>query len=141
MCIRDSRTGLPYSPTISQDLTNTGTTNYPNRMGDGNLPEDQRTLARWFDVAAFQPAQQFVAYGNSGRNILYGPSATTTDLKIGKNFQIRERYRLEFRTEMFNFTNTPNFDRPNTNINLPQAGQITGAASPRRIQFGLKFIY
>ncbi len=139
--IFNHRTGLPFSATISQDLTNTGTTNYPNRLGDGSLPEDQRTLARWFDVAAFQPAQQFVAYGNSGRNILSGPSATTTDLKIGKNFQIRERYRLEFRTEMFNFTNTPNFDRPNTNVNLPQGGQITGAAAPRRIQFGLKFIY
>ena len=80
-------------------------------------------------------------YGNSGRDILFGPSSTTADLKIAKNFQIKDRYRVQFRTEMFNFTNTPNFGRPNATVNLPQAGQIRSAGDPRRIQFGLKFVY
>jgi outer membrane receptor protein involved in Fe transport len=138
--IFNHRSGLPYSPTINGDLTNTGTANYPNRLREGTLPESQRTLDRWFDIAAFQVPAQYV-YGNSGRNILFGPSSTSADLKIGKNFRIQERYRLEFRTEMFNFTNTPNFGRPNATTNLAQAGQIRSADAPRRIQFGLKFVY
>jgi len=138
--IFNRRSGLPFSPTINGDLTNTGTTNYPNRIGQGSLPADQRSLSRWFDIGAFQLPEAYV-YGNSGRNILFGPSATTMDLKIGKNFRIGERYRVEFRTEMFNFSNTPNFGRPNATVNLNQAGQITSAADPRRIQFGLKFVY
>ncbi len=138
--IFNHRTGLPFSATVSGDLTNTGTANYPNRIGSGVLPEGQRSIDKWFDVSAFELAPQYV-YGNSGRNILFGPSATSADLKIAKNFYFKERYRIEFRTEMFNFTNTPNFGRPASTVNQPQAGQIRSAADPRRIQFGLKFVY
>lgn len=138
--IYNYRSGLPFSATINGDLTNTGTTNYPNRVGSGVLPESQRSIDRWFDVSAFALPAQYV-YGNSGRNILYGPASSSADLKIGKNFYFAERYRVEFRTEMFNFTNTPNFGRPASTTNLPQAGQIRSAADPRRIQFGLKFVY
>ena len=134
------RTGRPFSPTISTDLSNTGTTNYPNRMGTGVLPASQRSLDRWFDVAAF-PAPAQYTYGNSGRNILFGPGVRASDLKIGKNFYFKERYRVEFRTEMFNFTNTPAFGLPASAVNLPQAGQIRSAGEPRRVQFGLKFVF
>jgi hypothetical protein len=134
------RTGRPFSPTITTDLSNTGTTNYPNRIASGVLPAPERTLDRWFDLAAFTIPAQFT-YGNSGRNILFGPGLRSADLKIGKNFYFAERYRLEFRTEMFNFTNTPAFGLPNASVNLAQAGQIRSAGEPRRIQFGLKFVF
>lgn len=134
------RTGRPFSATVSTDFSNTGTTNYPNRIGGGMLPKDQRGIDRWFELAAFTLPTQY-SYGNSGRNILFGFAPHSSDLKIGKNFRFKERYRLECGCEMFNFTNTPEFGLPNSAVNLPQAGQIRSAAEPRRIQPGPKFLY
>lgn len=134
------QTGTPFTPLINTDLSNTGTTNHPDRRGDGALPGDQRRLTRWFDVSAFDVPRDFT-YGNSGRNILLGPPLKNLDLKIGKNFLFRESRRLEFRCEMFNFSNTPHFGRPNPNVNQPQGGRITSAGAPRHIQFGLKFVF
>ena len=134
------RTGPPFTPLISTDISNTGNTNHPDRIGNGTLPGSQRSIQRWFDTAAFAIPRDFT-YGNSGRDILFGPGFKNLDLKIGKNFLFGEGKRVEFRSEMFNFTNTPNFDIPNLNVNLPQGGRITSAASPRQIQFGLKFVY
>ena len=141
--------GQPFSAQVSTDISNTGTgnptggtsnRNHPDRIGAGNLPRDQRTITRWFDVSAFPVSAQYT-YGNSGRNVLYGPPFNNLDLKIGKNFYFWERKRLEFRCEMFNFSNTPHFNLPAANVNLPAAGTITGAGAPRQIQFGLKFVY
>jgi hypothetical protein len=63
------------------------------------------------------------------------------DLKIGKNWAIRERLRLEYRFEMFNFTNTPNFGTPNGTLNNAQVARITSAADPRRVQMGMKLLF
>ncbi|HEV2859688.1 MAG TPA: carboxypeptidase regulatory-like domain-containing protein [Pyrinomonadaceae bacterium] len=94
----------------------------------------------------------------SGRNVFRGPSYWNVDLGIVKMFDITERVRLQFRTEMFNAFNHPNFDNPrsasvgsptlgssqfgrtccttvapNTSTNVIQTGE-----SARIIQFGLK---
>ena len=42
--------------------------------------------------------------------------------------------------ETFNFTNTAAFGQPGATLNGLGVGQITSAADPRRIQFGLKLI-
>jgi hypothetical protein len=55
--------------------------------------------------------------GNTGRNSFRGPINQSHDLALFKNFQIKERVKLQFRAEMFNFLNHPNFNNPNTNIN------------------------
>lgn len=117
----------------------TGTTNHPNRAGNGNLSSGQ-TLDRWFDLSAFTIPNQYT-YGNSGRDILHGPRFHNADIKIGKNFRVTENKRIEFRGEMFNFSNTPHFNLPNANVNLPQGGQISSAQEARDVQFGLKFVF
>ncbi|MCI0421852.1 MAG: hypothetical protein L0312_21920, partial [Acidobacteria bacterium] len=134
------RTGQPFTPLISTDLSNTGTTNHPNRIGNGALPKEQRSINRWFDTSAFTLPAEFT-YGNGGRNVLFGPGFKNLDFKLGKNFLFGDGRRIEFRAEMFNFTNTPNFGVPNPTVDLTQGGRITSAASPRQIQFGLKFVF
>ena len=124
-------------------------TSYPDRIGDGRLPGNEQTLQRFFDVDAFvRPGPQ--QFGNAGRNILFGPGTKNLDFSIFKEFFFSEdrRRRLQFRTEFFNLSNTPQFNNPNTNIGSAARGRISSAAStitlqriPRHIQFGLKFYF
>ena len=134
------RSGEPFSVTVSGDVANLGTTNYANRIGNGSLSSSERSIDRWFDTSAFTVPAQYTI-GNAGRGILYGPGSTNMDLKIGKNWMITERARLEYRLEMFNFTNTPNFGTPNGVLNNAQVGKITSAQDPRRIQMGAKLVF
>lgn len=134
------RSGEPFSVTVSSDVANLGTTNYANRIGNGNLSSNERSIDRWFDTAAFTVPAQYTI-GNGGRNILFGPSSKSMDTKIGKNWMIGERLRLEYRLEMFNFTNTANFGAPNGTLNNAQVARITTAADPRRVQMGMKLVF
>ena len=118
------QTGPYFTPTLSVDLANTGTTDFPNVLSNPNLSSGQRSIHDWFDLAAFGLPQQYV-YGSAGRGIIEAPPFQNMDLKIAKIFPIRERFHLDFRAEMFNFTNTPNFALPNATVNSPQEGTIT----------------
>jgi hypothetical protein len=40
----------------------------PNRIREGNLPTGERTIDRWFDIAAFTTPAQF-NFGDAGRGI------------------------------------------------------------------------
>lgn len=100
--------------------------------------------------------------GNLGRNFLRGFGATQWDFATHRDFPIREALKLQFRAEMFNILNHPNFGQPVPNINATNFGQanqllnqylsggLSGSGSlsplyqvggPRSIQFALKFIF
>jgi hypothetical protein len=53
-------------------------------------------------------------FSNSGRNIFRGSFQKRGDLAIYKETRIAERYRLRLAMELFNVTNTPSFDAPNS---------------------------
>ena len=48
----------------------------------------------------------------AGRNIFEAPGYWNLDFGVQKNFSLTERFRLQFRTEMFNALNHANFDNP-----------------------------
>ncbi|HSY32675.1 MAG TPA: TonB-dependent receptor [Verrucomicrobiae bacterium] len=98
--------------------------------------------------------------GNSGRNVLIGPGVTSLDFSIFKNNKIRrisENFNVQFRVEMFNVMNHPNFAPPgpgdgNTDIfdptgaaGAPPAGTagalLRTTVSERQIQFAIKVIF
>ena len=133
------RSGIPFTVLTSGGITNAGGADRPNRIGSGNLPSGQQTIDHWFDLAAFTVQPQYT-YGNSGRNILFGPGLKNLDLSLSKSFPLGETRRLQFRAESFNFTNTPAFGQPAATITAAGAGAITSAGDPRLIQFALKFI-
>jgi hypothetical protein len=63
----------------------------------------------WFDPFAFADlptTRGLERWGNTGYNILRGPGLVNMDLGVFRRFDIGERYKLEFRMEAFNFTNT-----------------------------------
>ena len=132
------QSGLPFTPAIGTDPANTGTSLRPDRLGNGKAAD--RTLFRDFDASAFQVPAPFT-FGNSGRNILYNRSFRVWDFIVLRNFSIRENLRLQFRAEFFNFTNTPVFGGPVTNIQAAAVGRILTAGEPRDIQFALKLSF
>lgn len=134
------QSGLPFTPRISTDVANLGLPNNPNRVGDGQLDSDQRTLDRDFDVDAFEIPEAFTI-GNSGRNIVEARGMFQWDAILQKDFLLGNDMRLQFRAEVFNVTNTPAFGAPFRFIDSPLAGRILSAGAPREIQLGLKFIF
>ena len=139
--IFSAQNGQPFSATLSTDPSNTGTTARPNVIGNGNLPAGQRTPNDWFNTAAFA-VPNCVCFGNAGRDILTGPGFVDTDLSIIRNFQINERFRVQFRAESFNLANHPNFGLPNAAIGNPAVGTITTVINPeRQNQLALKLYF
>lgn len=68
----------------------------------------------YFDPFAFQPVTA-ARFGNSSLNLLRGPGLVNWDLGVFREFSVKERWRLQFRMEAFNFTNTPHFANPGAN--------------------------
>jgi hypothetical protein len=75
-------------------------------------------------------------FGNAGRDILVGPGTRQVDLALSKSFSLTEipRRALEFRAELFNISNTPQFNNPNASIGSVNAGIISSAGSPQTFQ-------
>jgi outer membrane receptor protein involved in Fe transport len=96
----------------------------------------------YFDPTAYDCANvPLFTYGNSGRNIIYGPGRNNYDLTIGRHFKFSESKNLEFRAEFFNAFNHAQFNNPDHNGFDANFAQITQARDPRLIQFALKFYF
>src|SRR2546425_4911446 len=97
----------------------------------------------------------------TGRNIFEAPGYWNLDLGIGKRFELTERFNLQFRAELFNVLNHPNFDNPRDASSgspsirstvfaqtccqtvAPPTTQtiISTGEAPRVIQFALKMLW
>jgi Carboxypeptidase regulatory-like domain/TonB dependent receptor-like, beta-barrel len=114
----------------------------PNVVGNPN--RGPHTLAQWIDPANFQrlnPATQAGQFGDAGRNIARGPDSADVDISAVKNFQVAERFTLQFRAESFNVANHPNFGLPIADIGSASFGRVLLAGPPRLTQFALKAIF
>lgn len=182
--------GVPFTPTwgTGGDPANTLSSDdfaYPNRLGGpgcatltnpGNPNNYIKTQCFAIPTApdsAFWNAnciggdpislQCFNLRGNAGRNILIGPGITNLDFSVFKNNHIKrisENFNVQFRVEMFNILNHPNFAPPGpgdgntdifdatgaslapTAVQGGTAGLLVRTTIPeRQIQFALKFIF
>jgi len=139
--------GFPFTPALATSVSNTGTSSRPNRIASGTLSNP--TVNAWFDKNAFVTPTIYT-FGNSGRDILFGPGTHQLDVNLEKNFTFgKESARnIQFRAEFFNIFNTPQFNNPNATIGSPSAGIITAAGdkanftrTERQIQLALKFYF
>jgi hypothetical protein len=135
------QTGFPFNVVQSGDPANTGRNNErPNLVGTASANCGDGHLTACIDPSAF--AATGFAYGNFGRNVLFGPGLYNIDFSLFKNFRIRERAAVQFRSEFFNLFNTPAFSNPNATFGTSTFGSITSTKHDnRQIQFALKFLF
>ncbi|HEX6046941.1 MAG TPA: TonB-dependent receptor [Pyrinomonadaceae bacterium] len=141
------QSGRPFTVALIPELDNSGTgrsilgfgaNDRPNVAGNPEI--SNRTPERWFNTAAFAfPAPG--TFGNAGRNILDGPGFQNVNASLTKNTALTERVNLQFRAEVFNLFNHPNFNLPDNFLGSPTFGRISSARDPRHIQFGLKLLF
>jgi hypothetical protein len=145
------QSGLPVNSAAGIDAAGTGGYGEIRLNATGispNLSSGQRSLHKWYNQAAFAlPAGG--TFGTMSRNRLLGPSYKDWDASAIKLFHIHESQNLEFRFEMFNALNHPNWGTPNpnwssTNPAKPGAAftsitTLATGSSMREIQGALKF--
>jgi hypothetical protein len=154
----DIHTNIAHTTSV----TPPNVTRRPDRIGDGNLPSDQRTTDQWFDLTAFKDpgcpattpfctgaARTSVGrFGNAGPSIIEGPGSALFHAGLFKVFMIRERARLRFEFTGTNVINRKNFNNPNMDLSNPVAvGRITGVGGaagtwdspgPREMRLGFR---
>jgi hypothetical protein len=134
-----ARNGTPFTPYMGTDNLSgalSGTWR-PNRIGSGKLANPN--INGWFDTSAFVEPNPYT-FGNSGRDILYGPPFTDMDFALSKKFPITklgEGGSLTFKAETYDTFDSPNFNQPAAGIGVAGAGVISSALDNRLLQFGL----
>ena len=143
--------GRAFSVSMSNIAQLNGGPNNAQRPDQLRYPSVSGNLGpgtTWFDTTAFAaPAPN--RYGTAGRNTLRGPNLVNYDLSVFKSFQITEGIRLEFRTEVYNLTNTPHFNVPQGNFSSSAFGSITSTigtngiagTGEREMQFALRLFF
>jgi hypothetical protein len=143
------RTGNPLWVTRTADIAGVGDAfaqpyNQVSNPSDGvNREFSQGTTDSnfWFNPQAFQ-APAAGTFGNAPRNGIYGPGQYQWDIALFKNFAVRTGHTLQFRAEIFNFTNHPNWSNPNTDPTSSSFGRITGKDNARRdVQMSLRYVF
>ncbi|MCX6551174.1 MAG: TonB-dependent receptor [Acidobacteria bacterium] len=137
-----ARTGLPLAMTMATNQSGSGVGNRPDRTCDGQLPENERTILRWFNTSCYV-APAVSTFGNAKRTEDFsGPGLLNVDLSIFKSFSLGKSRQLEFRVETFNLFNTTQFANPGTSMGSVTFGQIQSTMNPaRQIQLALKFVF
>ncbi|MBZ5607582.1 MAG: TonB-dependent receptor [Acidobacteriia bacterium] len=143
------RAGLPYNVVCGCDAAGIGAaTARPDLItGVAVTPANFDLPKRQLNLAAF--ATPVGHFGSLGRNVFTGPSAYNWDFSLFKNFAVTERQQVQFRAEMFNIFNTPQFSNPGSTTSSPATfGQslstipaVGGFGSNRQIQFALRYAF
>jgi len=138
-------------------------TGQPLKLGIQDVTIDGKKYISWFgNPGAFTDPATCAAGACTFANLggvtqVAGPGFHRLDFSIFKDIPFNERFKLQFRTEIFNITNHPNFNAPGfggngvvaiggstnfTNSNFGRIGSTRDAPyDPRQIQFALKFLF
>jgi Carboxypeptidase regulatory-like domain len=113
----------------------------PDRTTEPLFGEGTKTMAQWFNPAAFSRPQPGM-FGNAGVGSIRGPGFQTWDVALSKAFPLSVRgrdTRFFFRVEAFNVFNHVNYSGVNTTLGAGTYGRVTSVREPRQVQFNLRF--
>jgi hypothetical protein len=142
------QSGFPIRITSQDDVEELDTTfdfeapGQPNLTGPFHTQDIRKNGGFVFDPSLF--TNDTVApgtIGNAPRSICCGPGINNWDMSFSKQTPIGERFRMEFRTDIFNVWNHAQFYTVDGNISNSGGtfGQVLHVRDPRLLQFALKF--
>lgn len=141
--------GVGFSQVVATDIT--GSPTHGARIvvtGNPVLPKSERTFERFFRPDVFRmPAVGTI--GNAAKYLLRGPGINNWDSAIYKTFPVREKFKAQFRWELYNAFNHTQFSAVDTAARFDAAGnqvntrlgQITAARSARKMQLALRLSF
>ena len=152
-----ARTGFPVNVLVNRSSANVpdgnNTDQRPDRVPGVSLtPPGGKRIGEWISPAAFaMPVSG--SFGNAPRDIARGPGEWQIDLGANKRIPLSEEMRLEFRSEVFNIFNHPQYGLPQATFGIPGFGSIiqtvntttpvspVGSGTPREMQFALRLVF
>lgn len=138
------QSGTPGYPTAGADQSNTGIGNNRDRLNATGISPvlSNPTTGEWFNTAAFT-LEPYGTFGNAGRNTIPNPGRNAANLTLLKNFRFHERATVQFRWEVYNAFNQPNWGNPGNvfGTNFGVISSIAGDTPMRQTQFGLKLLF
>lgn len=146
------KSGLPLG-VHGSNINSYGGSPRPNQIADPTA-NAHKSINEWFNTGAFAFAP-YGTFGNTPRNYSYlrGPGFQNWDFALMKNWILPKETRLQFRAEMYNAFNHPQFYNPNTNYSgcdpngsgggacISSFGAITATYPAREVQFAGKYYW
>ncbi|MCB2107036.1 MAG: hypothetical protein KDE14_05015, partial [Rhodobacteraceae bacterium] len=124
------------------DLNTPGELQTADQVGEVNKIGDVGSTGTWYNTNAFA-APTGVRFGTSGRNVLDTPGIRSLDLSLAKDIPLTEKVNAQLRVESYNFTNTPQFGTPSSNVANGDFMTVTGTSGSinqdRQFRLGLRF--
>lgn len=144
--LAQARSGLPVNIALSAPFLGIDQLR-PNLVSGASLRPTDYSALHQFNAAAFSnPAAG--TFGNTPRNYGRGPGFVQLDLSLSKTAKLTESMNLQFRGELFNVLNHPNFANPSGNLDDPNFGKSTGTVgnhvgtgTSRQAQLALKLMF
>jgi hypothetical protein len=144
--ILTAHTGLPISINPASNNVS-GSVGYgfnqrPNLVPGVNPVPQNQSINHWINAAAFSQPDPYT-FGDAPRFLsnLRAPGFVNWDMGIQKYWNFTETKRLQFRFELYNLFNHPNFFEPDSNLGDANFGTITAAYPARSLQFAGKFYW
>lgn len=136
------QSGGPFTVTTQTNTTNVFSTGAQraNVLRDPNLPNDEKSLDRWFDTSAFALPDAFT-FGSAGRGIVRADGRVNFNFSLTKNFNFSEFRFVQFRGEVFNAFNHADFGLPGRAIGGSGFGTISDATDARVLQLGVRIVF
>ncbi|MGD0771837.1 MAG: carboxypeptidase-like regulatory domain-containing protein [Candidatus Solibacter sp.] len=143
-------------PGTTFNISNTSLLGTPNIQLNPILtcnPTANLAPQQYINAACFTFPTQIGQNGPTTLPVIYGPAFFNTDLGLFKNFQIKEKMKLQFRANGYNFINHPLWSfNGNTNLtlgfngtsglpNAPTFGYVTQKQGHRVVQLAVKFMF
>jgi len=145
--IVQARSGLPVNIALSAPFLGIDQLR-PNLVPGASLtPTNYSAPYNQFNTAAFStPA--WGAYGDTPRNYGRGPGFVQMDMSLAKTTKLTERLGLQFRGDLFNIFNHPNFSNPSGYLNdvnfgksTTTIGNLVGTGTSRQAQLSVKLVF
>jgi hypothetical protein len=133
--------GLPFTPRVLGSVLDV------NRGTNGTVRADvvpgqsvtvaNPSIAEWFNTAAFVAPTG--VFGDARRNSIEGPGSRLFDMSFTKVIPLSETRFLEFRAQLSNVFNTPQYSGIDTVVNSPTFGRVISVGAMRTMLLTARF--